>query len=878
MIRLTIYNKILQNWIRRCDNIGRREHMKTAVDFLTEWAVEESWKIHILNKVNKKSEIDSPQLLDEVLHLMKTKETVDFDNGIDISSESSGGKRLTISEITSPQNINALSGDAQFSLGKNLNVFYGENGSGKSSYVRMFRKLADHYFTSEKDLSILPNVYEEESAKDNISQTVGVTYLLDNEMKDDHVDINKPHDELRKINVFDSESVLPLINSDLTFSILPKGLEKFQVVSELLDSLRREISSTIAAEKEKQERIFSDSSYDYIREELDRIKKEVKDPDDIQEFLNSNYPRSDSYEEAIKEIDFQITELESANPKDKITILTAQKTKLSSIKDSFNKLSTILSRENIQKVNDLIKDYEKKIQEEQKFNETFQKNVSFLEKVNDEWLEFVKMGKKYYESISHDHVHEGESCIFCSQPLDSSSVSVIKNNIKHVSHSNREILNSIEKEILKHDTNIIINFTEEEEALFESEKFLGKIKSAIQLVNRNKELFSSLLNSKQNITEQVLLDLTDVIEEISQALDALDVRIEHLMKSSSETGKIIASRKGEREILKKNEKIHTSLESLIAWFDLQKSIDNYSKAKSKFSTNSLTQKQSEAFEKIVQGEYFETFERFAQKLEVSNVNLKLIPKKGETLRKKFVSSEKYKVSQIMSEGEQKAIAMAEFATDLTMRKDFNTVLFDDPVTSLDYKRSEILANLIYQLSLDRQVVVFTHNIMFYYYLYNASAKNKNEENKFFKVDEIDKINKGYVSESFSGRLENLKEITKKLKAQAQTINSKTCFGDELEEALKKAYSDIRTWCELIVEEGFFKSVIRRFEPNIMFTKVNSINGDFVEELPKVSGLFDKACRWMAGHSQPTETQHIRATKEAFNEDLEYIKHLYEQYK
>ncbi|WP_143595328.1 AAA family ATPase, partial [Terribacillus saccharophilus] len=384
---------------------------------------------------------------------------------------------------------------------------------------------------------------------------------------------------------------------------------------------------------------------------------------------------------------------------------------------------------------------------------------------------------------------------------------------------------------------------------------------------------------KHSIPKEIILDLTDVIEEIDQEIDVLDVRIGNLKKSSAEAGKIIALRKAARETLKKNEKLHSSMESFVRWFDIDKDINEYSKAKGKFSTHALTQKQSAAFQEIVQDEYFETFERFANELKVTDVNLRIVPKKGNTLRKKFVSSEEYKVSQIMSEGEQKAVAMAEFATDLTMRKDFNTVLFDDPVTSLDYKRSEIIANLICELSSDRQVVVFTHNIMFYYYLYNASPKKKNDENnKFFKVDEIDKLNKGYVSETFSGRLENLKEIMSKLKVQEQTINSKVCFGDTLEEALKKAYADIRTWCELIVEEGFFKSVIRRYEPNIMFTKVNSIKSEFVEELTPVNELFDKACRWMAGHSQPTETQHNRATKEAFNEDMSYIHHLYEQYK
>lgn len=851
--------------------------MKKAVDFLAEWARGEAWKIHVINKANRADENDLSKLLDEVLHLMKTKETVDMIG--DIENGTLEGKKLIINEIQSPKNINAISGDVQFSLGKNLNVFYGENGSGKSSYVRMFRKLAEHYHTSEKDLTILPNVYEERQSEESLAQTVEVAYLLDEKMNNNLVDINEPHNVLSKINVFDSDSVLPLINNDLTFSILPKGFDKFQIVTMLLDSLRKDVSTRIRVEEEKQSRIFSDSSFNFIQEELNRITKEVKDSHGIRQFINSNYPRSDAYEEVIEEIDIQIKDLEATNSKDKITILTAQRTKLRSIRDAFKKLSAILNVENIEKVNVLIKDYETKIQEERDFNQAFKKNVSFLNVVNDEWFDFVKMGKKYYESINQNHIHEGDSCIFCSQSLSTLSVNVIETNFCHIIKSKKGSIDEIEKELLKQELkDIVVNFSDEEHALIESERLLGRIKSAIQLVNRNKELFSSLLTSKKTITDDVSLDLTDIFEEINQELNTIEGRIKNLNDSKVEADKKIGSLKDTRETLKKNEKLHSSQDLLVEWFNIQKSIKELRIAKSKFSTNSLTQKQSEAFQCIVQDEYFDIFERFAQELKVSNVNLRLIPKKGETLRKKSVSSKEYKVSQIMSEGEQKAVAMAEFATDLTMRGDFNTILLDDPVTSLDYKRSEIIANLIYKLSLERQVIVFTHNIMFYYYLCNACAKDKNKENKFFKVDEIDKLNKGFVSESFSGRLENLSEIMKKLKVQEQTINSKKCFGDALEEALKKAYSDIRTWCELIVEEGFFKSVIRRYEPNIMFTKVKSIKGDFVEELATVSELFEKACRWMAGHSQPTETQHNRATKEAFNEDISYIHQIYELYK
>lgn len=101
----------------------------------------------------------------------------------------------------------------------------------------------------------------------------------------------------------------------------------------------------------------------------------------------------------------------------------------------------------------------------------------------------------------------------------------------------------------------------------------------------------------------------------------------------------------------------------------------------------------------------------------------------------------------------------------------------------------------------------------------------------------------------------------------QKINSKSCLGDELKHTLKATYSDIRTWCELIVEEGFLKKIIRRYEPNIMFKPVSKITSEFVNYIPAVSDLFDKSCRYMLGHGQTTETQNVKASRDEFVKDF-----------
>ena len=72
----------------------------------------------------------------------------------------------------------------------------------------------------------------------------------------------------------------------------------------------------------------------------------------------------------------------------------------------------------------------------------------------------------------------------------------------------------------------------------------------------------------------------------------------------------------------------------------------------------------------------------------------------------------HKLSDILSEGEQKVIALADFLAEAVIRRSSAPIIFDDPVTSLDYKRLDYIVDRLVSLSEDHQVIVFTHNIWF----------------------------------------------------------------------------------------------------------------------------------------------------------------------
>lgn len=65
---------------------------------------------------------------------------------------------------------------------------------------------------------------------------------------------------------------------------------------------------------------------------------------------------------------------------------------------------------------------------------------------------------------------------------------------------------------------------------------------------------------------------------------------------------------------------------------------------------------------------------------------------------------------VLSNGEQSALGLAGFITEVEFDDTKSGVVLDDPVTSLDHIRRSRVARRLVELAKDRQVVVFTHEV------------------------------------------------------------------------------------------------------------------------------------------------------------------------
>lgn len=208
----------------------------------------------------------------------------------------------------------------------------------------------------------------------------------------------------------------------------------------------------------------------------------------------------------------------------------------------------------------------------------------------------------------------------------------------------------------------------------------------------------------------------------------------------------------------------------------------------------------------------------------------------------------YSLLEILSEGEQKAIALSEFLTELQLDNIKAPVIFDDPVNSLDHNIIDDVAKRLIKLSSERQVVVFTHSVLlFNSFLYFSKQPSYNSfQYKFYNTK--NNFNEtGFISEA-----EELNKVSTYI-SKINTILHNTPKDRNEADVAEDGYGFLRSAIELCVEFEIFQGTIKRYQKNVALTSFMKVNGDKINaHKDKLNEIFERCCGFIKGHSNPEE--------------------------
>lgn len=150
-------------------------------------------------------------------------------------------------------------------------------------------------------------------------------------------------------------------------------------------------------------------------------------------------------------------------------------------------------------------------------------------------------------------------------------------------------------------------------------------------------------------------------------------------------------------------------------------------AKKETDTSSITRKSTELARVFVTDVVRDRFTRELDRLRLERVTLKDSGgRKGQLLhRPAFLGAARnVALETVLSEGEQTALGLAGFFTEAYFDESKSSLVFDDPISSLDANRRRYVAEQLVGLAADRQVIVFTHDQTFAAELRRASQEKE----------------------------------------------------------------------------------------------------------------------------------------------------------
>ena len=130
----------------------------------------------------------------------------------------------------------------------------------------------------------------------------------------------------------------------------------------------------------------------------------------------------------------------------------------------------------------------------------------------------------------------------------------------------------------------------------------------------------------------------------------------------------------------------------------------------------ITTKNKDLSEKLVTDALRGRFAREVQKLRIGSMPIELRKVRDRDFQSFFkvalVDKPDEPVGEILSEGEHRCVALASFLAELVTSKDYSGIVFDDPMSSLDHNYRRRVAKRLVEEAAHRQVIVFTHDLTF----------------------------------------------------------------------------------------------------------------------------------------------------------------------
>jgi energy-coupling factor transporter ATP-binding protein EcfA2 len=746
------------------------------------------------------------------------------------------------------KNVNRLAASQTLSFApKGLTVIYGGNGSGKSGYARVLKRACRSRDSNE---DVRPNAMSKASGALVPQASFEIQFGGKSSVVSWQKGKTSPS-ELATVAVFDTYCASAYLDQHQEIAYQPFGLDVVEnlaqiVLPKILEKLNAEILAT-ATTKEAFNHLVGTTKVGTLISSISE-KTTVAEVDALAQ-MNAD--------DAKKMADLEKT-LNESDPKAKAKEFKLSAARMAALKTKIETAAAWVKDEAIQKLHTM--DTETQTAEEAEITAAtaLRSDEALLPGTGDIlWKTLFQAAKKFsiaaaYPEKDFPHVHDDSQCVLCQQKIEPDAAArmqrfeeYIRENVAKVASEKRTAreaaLTKIRSVVLALDL----------------DGFIEELNHLDIAVVAEIHAFDSLVQSRRTW----LLTAQEKHSWINPPAFPVDpcIRLKILVENLTAQEKIYEQATDDKQkLLLKAElaelKARTALtphrQAIIDLIERMRISSLLNKCKNDLKTKPISEKAKEFASNSVTAPLRAALKEEFEALGVSA----LMPRLRESVergkmkhRLELELETQAQIREILSEGEQRSIALGSFLAELRTGGHGGGIVFDDPVSSLDHFRRQKVAQRLVGEAKVRQVIIFTHDTSFLGDLQDLIQKTHIDHiihHLEWEGEFSGKISTGlpWLHQTFKGRIDELEQAQSKLaKSWPQYPN------DEQSAAMRTQYSKVRATIERSIQDIVFNGVVVRYRDWIKVGDLHKVVGFDTIECSEIERLHKVCCDVIDGH-------------------------------
>ncbi len=852
------------------------ETARSAQDLLIAWANEQdSWVRAIVSEVLATRRELSPDALDEVtsVYLAEKQLSEDGHQPVPLLGEraeaEAGSESLRLLSLRECRGVNALAEDQVITFNPRMTVLFGENAAGKTGYVRVLKRLANVRSAEP----IIPDIHR---ASSRPGPQATVRFALGSDEHELNWNGETGLQPFTRMSIFDAPAVALHLEDNVTYVYTPADLALFNYVYGGIEGVRTRLDALLAQRQPRHNPFltaFTRGSTVYPQIEQLGAATDLAQLEALAAVSEAEQSELDALRVSVEALSGTRSEGRSEMLRTRMVALRHLNVVVGAVM-AFDSAAY----EQAVRLRTLAE------QDQAAAAATVFRGGDLAAEARPSWQAFLEAGERYLAATGQSaYPSDDDECIYCQQELDESAAGLLRAYREYASGATTAAL-----EVARVQMRIVqrpLTDSALEAALSGLESVLPQIEEGDQApawARDGRQLIAAVAALSSSVASGDLLESLDVpvaddafVAAVTSSLKETETALKGVEGDARQRAELLGdqrSRIAETEarvtLGRLLPEIRVYVESA-AWSNRVKGL----LGRFQGLLRGLTEQSKLASEEILNRNFERAFYEECAALRAPNVALGFPGRRGQAARHKSVARE-HSLREILSEGEQKVIAVADFLAEASFRTGSAPVVFDDPVTSLDHRRLREMVSRIVGLSNQHQVIVFTHNIWFASELLAEFDRHGSDCN-FYQVTDRNGV-KGVITGGLHPRVDTPAKVRGRVNAAIQ--DAEAALDHERADKVEAAYDHIRTWCEAVVETDLLANVTKRYQPNVSIQNLERINaGRLQEAIDVILPIFEKACRYIPGHSQPTETLGVRPTVLELKEDWNRLQQAHRQY-